>query len=103
LLMPKNGLIALFLWSRKMLRWLMPFFYLLAISTSFLAWHEGSMIGKIIVHCLLGVLILSIPGFLGMRIMPMRQACIFVRLQMSLLGAWIHVLRSNTSSTWEHS
>lgn len=103
LLSPKYGLIALFLWSRKMLRWLMPIFYLLAICTSFLAWHEGSNIGMIIFHCLLGVILLSIPGFLGLRIIIIRQACIFVRLQMSLLGAWIHVLRSNASSTWERA
>lgn len=101
LLLPKYGLVALFLWSRKMLRWLMPFFYLLAITTSFLAWNEGSMIGKIILHLLIGIIIVAIPGFLGIRIMPIRQACIFVRLQISLLGAWIHVLRSNSSSTWE--
>jgi glycosyltransferase involved in cell wall biosynthesis len=103
LLSPKYGLIALFLWSRKMLRWLMPIFYLLEICTSFLAWHEGSIIGMIIFHCLLGVILLSIPGFLGLRIIIIRQACIFVRLQMSLLGAWIHVLRSNASSTWERA
>ena len=103
LLSPKYGLIALFLWSRKMLRWLMPIFYLLAICTSFLAWHEGSIIGMIIFHCLIGLILLSLPGFLGLRINIIRQACIFVRLQISLLGAWIHVLRSNASSTWERA
>ena len=103
LLSPKYGLISLFLWSRKMLRWLMPFFYILALCTSFLAWHKGSMIGMIILHCLIGIMIISIPGFLGIRIMPIRQACIFVRLQLSLLGAWLHVFRSNASSTWERA
>jgi hypothetical protein len=52
---------------------------------------------------LIGLILLSLPGFLGLRINIIRQACIFVRLQISLLGAWIHVLRSNASSTWERA
>lgn len=103
LLLPRYGLIALFLWSRKMLRWLMPIIFVKAMVFSYMAWMENSAIGQYLFYVLSGIILLSIPGFLGIRIMPIRQACIFVRLQLSLLGAWMHVLRSNASSSWERS
>jgi hypothetical protein len=64
---------------------------------------EDSIGGQYLFFVLSGIIVLSIPGFLGIRIMPIRQACMFVRLQMSLLGAWLHVLGSNTSSSWERT
>lgn len=103
LLLPSFGLIALFLWSRKMLRWLMPIMYMKAMAFSLFAWMDDSIGGQYLFYGLSGIILLSLPGFLGIRIMPIRQACIFVRLQLSLLGAWMHVLRSNASSSWERS
>lgn len=103
LLLPKSGMIALFLWSRKMLRWLMPIIYMKAMAFAFLAWMDDSIGGQYLFYFLSGIILLSLPGFLGIRIMPIRQACIFVRLQISLLGAWYHVLSSNASSSWERT
>lgn len=103
LLLPSFGLIALFLWSRKMLRWLMPIIYIKAMAFSYLAWMDDSIVGQYLFYGLSGIILISLPGFLGIHIMPIRQACIFVRLQLSLLGAWMHVLRSNASSSWERS
>jgi cellulose synthase/poly-beta-1,6-N-acetylglucosamine synthase-like glycosyltransferase len=103
LLLPKYGLIAFFLWSRKMLRWLMPIMYVKAIVFSYLAWMEDSTGGQYLFYLLSGIILLSLPGFLGLNFMPIRQACIFVRLQLSLLSAWMHVLRSNASSSWERN
>jgi hypothetical protein len=96
-------MIALFLWSRKMLRWLMPIIYMKAMAFAFLAWMDDSIGGQYLFYFLSGIILLSLPGFLGIRIMPIRQACIFVRLQISLLGAWYHVLSSNASSSWERT
>lgn len=103
LLLPQYGMIALFLWSRKMFRWLMPILYMKAIGFALIAWMEDSIGGQYLFFVLSGIILLSIPGFLGIRIMPIRQACMFVRLQMSLLGAWLHVLGSNASSSWERT
>lgn len=103
LLLPQYGMIALFLWSRKMFRWLMPILYIKAMGFTLIAWMEDSIGGQYLFFVLSGIIVLSIPGFLGIRIMPIRQACMFVRLQMSLLGAWLHVLGSNTSSSWERT
>jgi cellulose synthase/poly-beta-1,6-N-acetylglucosamine synthase-like glycosyltransferase len=103
LLLPSFGLNTLFLWSRKMLRWLMPIIYVKAMAFSYLAWMGDSIGGEYLFYILSGIIVLSLPGFLGITIMPIRQACIFVRLQLSLLGAWVHVLSSNASSSWERS
>jgi glycosyltransferase involved in cell wall biosynthesis len=103
LLLPQFGLIALFLWSRKVLRWIMPITFLKALVFSGLAWIDGSLGGQYFFYGLMSIIVLSLPGFLGLRITPIRQACIFVRLQLSLLGAWMHILRSNASSSWERS
>ncbi|MFZ9978253.1 MAG: glycosyltransferase, partial [Candidatus Kapaibacteriota bacterium] len=86
LLLPQYGMIALFLWSRKMFRWLMPILYMKAMGFALIAWMEDSIGGQYLFFVLSGIIVLSIPGFLGIRIMPIRQACMFVRLQMSLLG-----------------
>jgi len=96
-------MIALFLWSRKMFRWLMPILYMKAMGFALIAWMEDSIGGQYLFFVLSGIIVLSIPGFLGIRIMPIRQACMFVRLQISLLGAWLHVLGSNASSSWERT
>jgi len=103
LLLPQYGMIALFLWSRKMFRWLMPILYMKAMGFALIAWMEDSIGGQYLFFVLSGIIVLSIPGFLGIRIMPIRQACMFVRLQISLLGAWLHVLGSNASSSWERT
>ena len=103
LLLPHYGLIAFFLWSHKMVRWLMPIIYLKAMGFACIAWMEQSVGGQYLFYALSGIIVLSLPGFLGIRIMPIRQACIFVRLQLSLLGAWLHVLKSNASSSWERT
>lgn len=101
LLSPRYGLVSLFLWSRKMLRWLMPVFLLLALLSSIAGMFLGSIICTGFIGAFAIVVMLSIPGFFGVKTIPMRQACIFVRITISLIRAWFHILGSNPSAAWE--
>ena len=101
LLLPTYGLVSLFLWSRKIMRWLLPVFLIIAMIAGMLGALQGNIVSMAFVLACACFVLLSLPGFFGISIFPIRQAYIFVRVNLSLIRAWMHFLGSNPSATWE--
>jgi glycosyltransferase involved in cell wall biosynthesis len=101
LLSPGYGWVALFLWSRKMLRWLLPFMLLFLLLLSGIGAYLGSMFCMGLISFMLMPVLLGLPALAGINIFPFRQAYIFLRLNGSLIAAWAHILRQKQSALWE--
>ena len=101
LLLPSYGLVSLFLWSRKIMRWLLPMFLIVAIISGIIGTLQGNSLSTAFILICTCFVFLSLPGYFGISIFPIRQAYIFVKVTISLIRAWMHFLGSNPSATWE--
>ena len=101
LLLPTYGLISFFLWSRKMLRWCLPFFSIILLILTSISVVKMSMIGLFSASIWTLLFIGALAWNLGFSFKPFHSAYIFIRLHISLIMAWLHTIHKKQSAVWE--
>lgn len=107
LLSPTRGRLAYVFWSHKVLRWIGPFLFLLALmAAAILAFVQGSLYFQIIFGLMLGGLLGSplldaVLNLMGIKNHLLRALTYFIAMNAALLKGFFKYLRGVKTGVWQ--